>query len=190
MKKVCFFICGILILSFNVNAKEFEKFCKGVPSWPKGQDVRKNPGLKVYEDVKLGKPIGAKFAIQKLSMPGWLVIDARDKATRETTGRVIGALQIVSDYQVKADNEFTLEKLLKSLNSKRVHKHLKKRSMAKIENIADLKKQKYILFCNGFKCHRSSFAACQLRDMGVPFKNIYLALGGFDDMKSSGAKTR
>jgi rhodanese-related sulfurtransferase len=158
MKKISFFICGILILSFNVNAKEFEKFCKGVPSWPKGQDVRKNPGLKVYEDVKLGKPIGAKFAIQKLSMPGWLVIDARDKATRETTGRVIGALLIVSDYQVKADNEFTLEKLLKSLNR--------------------------------FKCHRSSFAACQLRDMGVPFKNIYLALGGFDDMKSSGAKTR
>lgn len=190
MKKICFLMCGIFILSFNLNAKEFEKFCKGVPLWPKGQDVRKTPGLKAYESVKLGKPVEANFAIEKLSAPGWLVIDARDKATRETTGRVIGALQIVSDYKIEADNEFTLNKILKSLNNKRVQKHLEKRSMAKIKNIADLKKQKFILFCNGYKCHRSSFAACQLRDMGVPYKNIFLTLGGFDEMKSSGAKTR
>lgn len=188
MKYIKFIV--IALTSMNLYGATLNKFCKDVPLWPKGQDVRKVPGLGAYSVSSVGTPVDAKFGIEKLKASGWLVIDARDKATRETTGRVIGALQIVSDYKVKKDNEFTTKKLLKSLSSRRSLKHFKKRSMKPVQISEDLKAIKYVLFCNGFKCHRSSFAACQLRKMGVPFENIHLLLGGFDELKSAGAKTR
>jgi rhodanese-related sulfurtransferase len=49
---------------------------------------------------------------------------------------------------------------------------------------------RFIVFCNGRKCHRSTFGACKLRDMGIPRENVYVMLGGFPEWKDAGYPTK
>lgn len=169
---------------------DFVKFCSKVPTWPKGQDVREKPGMTAYKKHTIGNTTDAKFTLDKLYKDGWLVIDARDKATRRTTGKVVGTLTLVSDYNSVEKNQFNLKTLLRKFKTRKFIKHLSKRKIEDIESIESLRKIKFVLFCNGFKCHRSSFAACKLREFGVPFENVYLNLGGFNSLKNAKAKIR
>jgi hypothetical protein len=185
-----FIISTSVLAQKNKRINQFDNFCSGVSTWPKGQDVREKPGIKVYKAQNIGNITDAEFTLDKLYKDGWLVIDARDKATRRTTGKVVGSLSLVSDYNSIEKNQFELKNLLRKFSSKKFNKHLLKRKLEKVEEAKDLREIKFILFCNGFKCHRSSFAACKLREYGVPFENIYLNLGGFDSLKKAKAKIR
>ncbi len=72
-------------------------------------------------------------------------------------------------------------------------KHLKKyQNVGKFLSIEELANNyKFIIYCNGKKCHRSSYGACLLRTkIGVPAKNVYLMLGGFPEWKAAGYPVR
>ena len=119
-----------------------------------------------------------------------MVIDARDYNARKASGKISGAFLITSDYGDPTKNEFNEKTIFKKFNSKKFKKNLKKRSIAGVTKVSELGQIKYVLFCNGFKCHRSSWAACQLRNYGVPYENITINLGGFSELKDSGAKIK
>jgi len=171
-------------------AGDLKSFCAGVPSWAKGADVRKSPGLSAYTENQVGKPVDAKFGIDKLKKEGWVVIDARDKGARKASGKISGALLVTADYKNKSKNEFEIDPFLKLFKKKKFKKHLKKRKIAPVKSKTDLKNFNYVVFCNGFKCHRSSFGACKLREHGVPMEKVHILLGGFDELKAAGAKIK
>jgi rhodanese-related sulfurtransferase len=174
-------------------AKNFGKtkdtFCN-VKDWEKGLNTKKEVGLDYYKKLKIAKPVSGNFAIEKLSKKDWIIIDARDKEARRATGVLTGTILLTSDYEKKEDNDFSKTKILKELKKRKNLKVLKKSKIKELNKISDLSKINYVLFCNGYKCHRSTWGACQLRSYGVDYENIYIVLGGFSELKDLGAKIK
>lgn len=189
MKSITILIASILFSNL-LHAAPFTEFCSEIKTWKKGANTKTEIGYQKYLDAKIATPREAPFAITKLKEKGWLVIDARDNGARKSTGLISNTLLITADYNKATKDEFKRETILKKFNSKKFKRHLKKRKIASVSSTEDLSKMNFILFCNGFKCHRSSHGACQLRSYGVPFENIHLILGGFDAMKDAGAKVK
>ncbi len=108
-----------------------------------------------------------------------MIVDARAKADRGM-GKVPKTLNVVSDSKNSAKHEFTEATFLKKFNKKR------KTSYASVKDI----KENLILFCNGQKCHRSSWAACELRKAGMPADKIHIMTCGFPCWKAKGYPTR
>ena len=116
-----------------------------------------------------------------------MIIDARGQKDR-AVGKIPKTVMMTSDYNDQSLNEITLENF-----TSKVTKYLKKHE--KIDNSPSLETlsndYKYIIFCNGKKCHRSSYGACQLRmNIGIPEENIFLMLGGYPEWKEAGYPTR
>ncbi|OUR97420.1 hypothetical protein A9Q84_13930 [Halobacteriovorax marinus] len=166
-----------------------EQFCK-VKNWEKGLNTKKEVGVKLFNKLRVATPIEGKFAIEKLKKENWIVIDARDKEARRATGVVSGTILLTSDYNKKSENEFSRDLILKVMSKRKNKKILKNNKINEINEISDLNNIKMILFCNGYKCHRSTWGACQLREYGVPFENIFIVLGGFSQLKDQGAKIK
>lgn len=199
MKKllvVCIFVSTFVSSAFGLDQKfgkkfggSFDEFCK-VSGWEKGLHTKNDIGYDFYKKLKVANPVTAEFANGKLKENGWIVVDARDKGARKASGKVSGALLVTADYHNNKKNEFSKNTLLKKFSKKKFKKHLKKRGLASVGELADLNNMNYVLFCNGFKCHRSTWAACQLRKHGVPFEKVNIALGGFSALKDFGAKIK
>jgi hypothetical protein len=187
IKQILFFI---LFTIFCPSVFSFEKICSQIKKWPKGQDVRKIPGLKAYSQHNIGTVVSGKFAMSKIRKKNWIVIDARDRATKLATGLVANTIDIISDYQDDSLHEYKKNIIVSKLSTKKNKKFLKRREIKNILFFRDFKRIKVILFCNGYKCHRSSFAACELRRMGFPYENLFLSLGGYPELIEAGAKIK
>ena len=143
---------------------------------------RNTPGVKAYKKVKLAKIVTPKFLFERIVRKGWLVLDARDKRSRGLFGIIPHTFLITADYLNPKDNEFITSSMMKILNSPLNLKKVNKRAIPTIKNILDLKKINYIIFCNGYTCHRSTWAACKLREMGVPYEKVHLVLSGYSSL--------
>lgn len=166
-----------------------ESFCK-VKDWESGINTKKEVGVELYKKLKIAKPIEGRIALKKIKKDGWIIVDARDKEARRATGKITGTILLTSDYNKDAENEFSKEKILKKLANKKNKKILTRNEIKNVKKLSDLKNINYILFCNGYKCHRSTWGACQLREYGVPYENIHIVLGGFSQLKDHGAKIK
>ena len=184
--------------------KNWKEFCNSVPFWEKGLEV---PANSVYK--KLGfEPVAAtqimKKTVKKTDLDnryhkikntnGWLFIDARAKKDRNV-GTIRRSIDITSDYSFEAAkkknpkltnsdksfslNEFRDEKTFLTLLNKKYKFEYKK--------VSDIKKQ-IALFCNGRKCHRSTWGACRLRAMGYE-PMVKIMLGGYPEWTENGLPT-
>ncbi len=153
----------------------YEPFCKKIPEWPKGSDV---PSDSEYKVNNVGTPITAQFAKSKWKQPDWLIIDTRGKQDR-ALGKIGKTVLLTADYKNEKKNEITEEKLTKKI--KRLTKNDNFKTWDDIKN----SNLNFIVFCNGKKCHRSSFAACELRRKGIPEDRVYLMLGGYPEWQSA-----
>jgi len=172
------------MMSSISQAEPLTEFCSEVPKWPRGQLV---PDNSKYLDAKVGTPVDAGFTKSKYLEKGWVMIDARGQKDR-AVGKIPKTVMMTADYNDPALNEITLENF-----TSKITKYLKKHE--KLDNSPSLevlsKDYKYIIFCNGKKCHRSSYGACQLRmNIGIPEENIFLMLGGYPEWKEAGYPTR
>lgn len=179
-----------MTFSYQLSASEFEKVCKSIPNLQKGVDIRTIIDEKKFQDIKLANPTDAKNVISKLKEKNWLVIDTRDKNTRRSLGGISNTLYLVSDPYKLELNQFTKKNILVLMAKNKTKKHLKNRHISNPTDIDSLKNVHFIVFCNGYKCHSSTFAACQLRKFGIPFEKIYILLGGFDELVKAGAPKR
>lgn len=178
------------LFSTSAFAKDWKTFCKDVPVWPKGSEV---PADAEYKD--LATPVDGKFAKEKwdymkkrkgsLAAKGpnsrsWVIIDARSGKDR-SVGKIPKSALITADYKDSSNNQFD-----DSFVTKKVNKLLK----SKYASVKDMKDVNFIVFCNGKKCHRSSFGACELRRLGVERDNTFIMLGGFPEWKDRGYPVR
>jgi rhodanese-related sulfurtransferase len=118
---------------------------------------------------------------------GWVIIDARGQKDR-AIGKIPKTVYMAADYIDPALNEFTLENF-----TKKVTAYLKKQE--KIDHLPSLNElrndYKYVIFCNGMKCHRSSYGACLLRmEIGIPEESVFIMLGGYSEWKEAGYPVR
>jgi len=162
---------------------DLDKFCKEVPNWPKGQEVPPDASYK-----GIAKPVDGAFTKDKWdkmkkgdkSAGKWLIIDARSKPDR-SVGKVPKAALITADYKDDSKNEFKDSILVKKIN---------KKLKTKYASVKDMTDVNLIVFCNGKKCHRSSFGACQLRKLGLKVDQVHVMLGGFPEWKDRGYPVR
>ena len=165
-------------------AEPVNAFCDQIPAWPQGQLV---PDYKSFVDATVGTPVEPDFMKSKYRTKGWVFIDARGQEDR-SVGKIPKTVLLTADYRDPKLNELTPENFLSKVN-----KHLKKyQNVGKFLSIEELANNyKFIIYCNGKKCHRSSYGACLLRTkIGVPAKNVYLMLGGFPEWKAAGYPVR
>ena len=163
---------GLFVVNAG-HAADYKSFCSGVAGWEAGKEI---PPAAEYSS--LAKAIvSAKEASELAAAPDVAFIDARSEEDRKS-GRIPHTLAIVSDSKAPAKHQFSDEKMV----VEKLNKHFN----TKYQSIAEFKKEKIVLFCNGTKCHRSTFAACSLRNMGFPQDHLYLMLGGFGEWKTAG----
>ena len=178
------FLVILLMMSGISEAKSLSEFCSEVPEWPRGQEV---PADSVYLSAHVGTPVDVNFMKSKYRKEGWVLIDARGQKDR-AVGKIPKTVMMTSDYKNPMLNEITMENFIN-----KVTKHIKKQN--KKDNnplLAELRHDyKYIIFCNGKKCHRSSYGACLLRkNIGIPEENLFIMLGGYPEWKASGYPVR
>ena len=174
----------VFMMSGFAQAKSLSEFCGEIPKLPRGQLV---PDYSEYFDAHVGTPIDASFAKSKYRTKGWVIIDARGQKDR-TVGRIPKTVMMTADYKDPALNEITEENFTRTIT-----KYLKKHeNIDHVPTLEELKyNNKYIIFCNGKKCHRSSYGACLMRmDIGIPEDNMFLMLGGFPEWQDAGYPTR
>ncbi len=169
-KRVGVLLVGVVCFS-QAQAQEYKPFCEKVTKSPAGAPVPPDSDYEV-----LGKVIKATEAKEMLSKPNWLMIDTRIK-TDYATGTIPKTLPIVAHYTDEKQDEFREATVLEKLNG-----FLKTKNKA-VKEFTDLN---FVLFCSGRKCHRTTYAACQLRDMGVAKDKIHMMLGGFPEWKEAG----
>ncbi len=160
------------------------EFCSEIPKWPRGQLA---PNDAEYLDAKIGTPVDAVFTKSKYRKKGWVIIDSRGQKDR-ATGKIPKSVMMTADYTNPEMNEITSNNF-----TEKITRYLKR--YEKIDHSPSLEElrnnYKYIVFCNGRKCHRSSYGACLLRiDIGVPEENVFLMLGGYPEWKKAGYPTR
>jgi rhodanese-related sulfurtransferase len=178
-------VLAILCLMPGISyAALLSEFCSEVPKWPRGQAV---PSSREYLNAHVGTPVEVDFMKSRYRKKGWVLIDARGQKDR-ATGKIPKTVLMTSDYNNPELNEITLENFVN-----KVSRHIKKQD--KLDNSPSLEElrsdYKYIIFCNGRKCHRSSAGACTLRmDIGIPEENLFLMLGGYPEWKAAGYPIR
>ncbi len=181
------YIILVLAMFFSLPsawAEPVTEFCNKVPAWPLGQLV---PDYKSYIDAEVGTPVEPGFMKDKYRTRGWVFIDARGQDDR-SVGKIPKTVLMTADYRDPKLNELTPNNFVSKVN-----KYLKKyqgvNKRLSIETLAH--DYKFIIYCNGKKCHRSSYGACLLRTkIGVPAENVYIMLGGFPEWKAAGYPVR
>ena len=109
--------------------------------------------------------------IKKYENSDWVLIDARDKASRKSTGSFKGTVKILSDHHDQKNHKFDEASLKKKLGKYFGNKDI---------SLDDIKAKNLVLFCNGLKCFRSSWAACSLRDLGFSKDKVFVVLDGYN----------
>jgi rhodanese-related sulfurtransferase len=182
--KTIFLVLAMFFSSPSAWAEPVTEFCNKVPAWPLGQLV---PDYKSYIDAGVGTPIEPDFMKSKYRTRGWVFIDARGQDDR-SVGKIPKTVLMTADYRDPKLNELTPGNFVAKVN-----KYLKKyQGVTKKLSIEALAHDyKFIIYCNGKKCHRSSYGACLLRTkIGVPAENVYIMLGGFPEWKAAGYPVR
>jgi len=177
-------LIALFMTSGILHASPLSEFCSEVPKWPRGQLV---PDYSEYLDANLGTPVDADFAKSKYRSIGWVIIDARGQKDR-AIGKIPKTIVMTADYTNPDLNEITVENFTEKVIAY-LQKYMKIQHTPSLEELR--KDYKYIIFCNGKKCHRSSYGACLMRmNIGIPKENVFLMLGGYPEWKSAGYPTR
>ena len=158
----------ILCLGF-LNQVSRADFCSKLNDYAKNKELTKDHEAEIAE---FATPLYAEKdcnEIKKYKNEGWVLIDARNKASRKATGSFDGAVYIESNHHDASADKFNEKFLLKRLG-----KHFGNKSIT----MDDLKSKEIVLFCNGYKCYRSSWAACKLRDLGFNKDKVRVVLDG------------
>ena len=174
----------LFMMSGISQATPLSEFCSEVPKWPRGQLV---PDYSEYIDANVGTPVDAGFAKSKYRKKGWAIIDARGQKDR-AVGKIPKTVVMTADYTNIDLNEITVENFTRKVSTyiQKIEKIQQPISLEELRN-----DYKYIIFCNGKKCHRSSYGACLMRmEIGIPEENMFLMLGGYPEWKSAGYPTR
>lgn len=185
-----FILINMLFTMSHSFGKSRQDLCEEVPNWKHFSDVRKYPGVKSYEKMKLAKVIGPSFIVEKINKEGWVIIDARDQIARNIFGIILNSFLITASARNKSKDEFETKLLIERFNTPTNIEKLKIRKIASIKTVEDLKNIKFAIFCNGYSCHRSTWAACKLRELGVPFENINLLLSGYSSLTEYNRKQK
>ena len=174
----------LFMMSGISQANPLSEFCSEVPKWPRGQVV---PDNSEYLDAHVGTPVKASFAKSKYRKKGWVIIDARGQKDR-AVGRIPKTVMMTADYTDPALNEITEENFTRKITNY-LKKHEKINHLPSLEELRN--DNKYIIFCNGKKCHRSSYGICLLRmNIGIPEENLFIMLGGYPEWKDAGYPVR
>ncbi len=174
----------LLMMSGISQATPLSEFCSEVPNWPRGRLV---PNHSEYLDAHVGTPVDANFSKSKYQKKGWVIIDARGQKDR-AIGKIPKTVMMTSDYKNPSLNEITEQNFTRKITMY-INKYEKNDNSPSLDELRN--DYKYIVFCNGKKCHRSSYGACQLRmDIGIPKENVFLMLGGYPEWKEAGYPTR
>jgi len=182
--KYIFLAFTMFFSSSSTWAESVTEFCNKVPTWPLGQLV---PEYKNYIDAGVGTPVEPDFMKSKYRTNGWVFIDARGQEDR-SVGKIPKTVLMSADYRDPKLNELTPDNFVTKVNQ-----YLKKyQGVTKTLSIEKLAHDyKFIIYCNGKKCHRSSYGACLLRTkIGVPADNVHIMLGGFPEWKAAGYPVR
>ncbi|MFK7822812.1 MAG: rhodanese-like domain-containing protein [Oligoflexales bacterium] len=151
-------------------------FCSNINKYAKNKDET----TKYIDDIKkFAQPILSDkdcSTIKKYEETNWALIDSRDKASRKSTGSFKGTVKILSDHHDASNHKFDEANLKKKLG-----KYFGNTSMS----LDEIKGKNLILFCNGLKCFRSSWAACSLKELGFKKDNIFVVLDGYTGIKNN-----
>lgn len=164
---------------------DWKAFCADVKTWKKGEPV---PAAEKYSEAGFANVVKAQFVHENLDKPDYVLIDARSEADRGV-GKLPKSIMLTSDDADPAKNEFVKDKFITTV-AKYMAKNKKSKVPASAKKIEDLGGTHYMLFCNGPKCHRSTYAACQMREWGIPAEKIHIMTGGFPEWKEAGYPTR
>lgn len=183
MRIVLCLAISLIMVSIS-HAKTLTEFCSEVPEWPRGQLV---PDNSVYLDAHVGTPVDVDFMKSKYEKKEWVLIDSRGQKNRSIS-KIPKTVLMTADYNNPELNEITADKFIE-----KVSRHLKK--YHKVDHSPSLEElrndYKYIVFCNGRKCHRSSYGACLLRmKIGIPEENLFMMFGGYPEWKAKGYPVR
>ena len=179
----------LFLISFDLFA-DYKSLCADLLSLKEGTNLLDSIGAVEYMNQKLATPVDSSFVLDKINKKKWLIFDVRSQKSLHEFGQIGNTLNLASDKPSSPKNKFNLSGLLNMSNSKKGRRYLVKRNINKFKTIEDLKRYKYIVFCNGFGCHKSSYAACQLRSMGIPYQSIFISLGGAIGLIKAGASLR
>ena len=168
----------------------YESLCDEIGKLEKGQNLIKAIGHNKYISHKLATPVDAPFIIKRLREKKWLVFDVRSTKSIIKFGNIGNTIDIASYKLNSSQNKFTLSNLMNLFKNRKHKRYLDKRGILDFKFKEDLQEYNYIVFCNGSGCHRSSLSACQLRRMGVPFEQVYIGLGGANELIENGASFR
>ena len=179
LNKIVRGVIGITLIVQSVYAIDSSKeLCKhdvlNLEAKNKVETVQHKKAISELGKVLLaGNAADCKLIKDNYKSEGWVLIDARNKSSRAATGVFKGTAKITSDHSKPDKHQFTEKKLTKKLT-----KFFKKRGES-----TDLKSKRLMLFCNGLKCYRSTWAACDLKIMGYDSSNLYLILDGYPGLE-------
>ena len=188
-------IVVLMIIGFPLGAKSnmakngplsLEQFCNAVPGW-RGINIPKDVNLKnAFHNI--GNIISSEFVLQHYQNPGWIILDVRSAKARSDAGIFIYTAFIPAEdrsvskdgFRQKSKSE-SKKHILERINEtqKYMNKRIKRGAYPDYKNIIE---PNFIIFCNGPTCHKSSWAACQLRSLGVPKEKIHVYLQGFSTL--------
>lgn len=201
MKLVLFVLLVLGMPFIGVAYEGYTSFCSSVKNWPKKAEIVKPDSSKdsFAKESNLNKvmnSIDIQKAKGKHNSKNFVFVDARKKSDRKV-GQIPFAIKITgnsSDTKKKGSaNQFSTKKLLKEINklAKKIRRKNKK-STEKLdlglkdsyESINDLKNLNFIVFCNGRKCHRSTWGGCELLRLGIDPSKVHIMLEGFPGWKA------
>jgi hypothetical protein len=180
--KLSVFLLMFSSQAFSGNYSTPAEFCGAINTEAKAKNPTTNHKnvIAQFATPKVASDAGDCAAIKaEIAKPDVAFIDARDKGARKSTGTFPGVAKITSDHHNAGKHHFTQGKLVKKLG-----KYFKKKGRA-VASLDDIKGKKLVLFCNGLKCYRSSWAACDLMKMGFKKENVWVVLDGYDGLKKS-----
>ena len=171
-------IIALVGISFSVQPVFSNEFCNNLDDYAKNKESTADHEAEI---AQFATPLYANKAadceiIKKYKQADWALIDARDKASRKATGSFDGAVFIESNHKDDSKDKFNEKYLLKSLG-----KHFGNKKIT----LDELKEKELVLFCNGFKCYRSSWGACSLSKLGFKKEKVRVVLDGQAGLKEN-----
>jgi len=146
------------------------------------------PSYDEYVPHKLATVVEPEFVVTKYLNDNWIMFDARGYESR-ILGKIPKTVVLESDpdpYSYERHRWRKKESILKAVND-----YLKRyRGYERDVTFEEFSNMNIVIFSSGDKCVRADYAACELRDLGVHFENIFLLNGGFPEWKAKGYPVR
>ncbi len=175
-------------LTSSAFSKDWKALCKEIPKWPESKKI---PPFTEYDQlahtlsVDEGRDRWEEFKKWRRTKGAtgkkWIFLDTRGKPDR-IVGVIPRSIPLTSDPYDASKHEVTAENIIKKLNLV-LDKTYKTIKDTQKDNIY------FVVFCNGKNCHRTSYAACSLREMGFSRDDIFLMLEGYPGWVKKGYPT-